>query len=223
MPGEILRKPGPLTAEERARMDEHTAIGARMLERIPFLAPVAPLVRSAHERHDGGGYPDGLAGDEIPRGAMVIATCDAFHAMTSDRTYRKAMSVARRRSRSCEASAGTQFDAGRRRCPGRRARSRRRYSPPAPPRLPSIACSAIRIRPSAAVRAHVAGADADVGAVRADHLDDRADVADLAIVAVVGLDRLHLLRHDFADLALVDRHGLGDYRRATGQLALDET
>jgi putative nucleotidyltransferase with HDIG domain len=93
IPAEILRKPGPLSAEERERMDEHTAIGARMLERIPFLAPVAPLVRSAHERHDGGGYPDGLAGDDIPRGAMVIATCDAFHAMTSDRTYRKAMSI----------------------------------------------------------------------------------------------------------------------------------
>jgi HD-GYP domain-containing protein (c-di-GMP phosphodiesterase class II) len=80
IPGELLRKTGPLTA-----------IGARMLERIPFLAPVAPLVRSAHERHDGGGYPDGLSGEEIPRAAMVIATCDAFHAMTSDRSYREAM------------------------------------------------------------------------------------------------------------------------------------
>ncbi len=90
-------------------MDEHTAIGARMLEKIPFLAPVAPLVRSAHERVDGGGYPDGLAGDRIPRGAMIICTCDAFHAMTSDRTYREAMSreeaIAELR-----ASAGTQFD-----------------------------------------------------------------------------------------------------------------
>ena len=66
IPGEILRKPGPLSAEERERMDEHTAIGARMLERIPFLAPVAPLVRSAHERFDGGGYPDGLAGERDP-------------------------------------------------------------------------------------------------------------------------------------------------------------
>ena len=91
IPGELLRKPGPLTAAERERMDEHTAIGARMLERIPFLAPVAPLVRSAHERFDGGGYPDGLAGAEIPLGAMIIATCDAFHAMTSDRSYRRAM------------------------------------------------------------------------------------------------------------------------------------
>ena len=91
VPGELLRKPGPLTDAERSRMNEHTAIGARMLERIPFLAPVAPLVRSAHERYDGGGYPDGLAGAEIPLGAMVIATCDAYHAMTSDRSYRQAM------------------------------------------------------------------------------------------------------------------------------------
>jgi putative nucleotidyltransferase with HDIG domain len=109
IPAEILRKPGPLTDEERGRMDEHTAIGARMLERIPFLAPVAPLVRSAHERHDGGGYPDGLAGDDIPRGAMVIATCDAFHAMTSDRTYRKAMSVTDAEAELRDHS-GTQFE-----------------------------------------------------------------------------------------------------------------
>ena len=109
VPGELLRKPGPLSEGERARMNEHTAIGARMLERIPFLAPVAPLVRSAHERYDGGGYPDGLRGEEIPRGAMVIATCDAFHAMTSDRSYRRAMpqelAIAELR-----AHAGTQFD-----------------------------------------------------------------------------------------------------------------
>jgi putative nucleotidyltransferase with HDIG domain len=109
VPGELLRKPGPLSPNERVRMDAHTAIGARMLERIPFLAPVAPLVRSAHERFDGRGYPDGLAGAEIPRGAMIIATCDAFHAMTSDRPYRKAMgrepAIAELR-----AGAGTQFD-----------------------------------------------------------------------------------------------------------------
>ena len=109
VPGEILRKPGPLTAAERARMDEHTAIGARMLDRIPFLAPVAPLVRSAHERYDGGGYPDGLAGPEIPRGAMIIATCDAFHAMTSNRSYRRAMGQAEAIAE-LEANAGTQFD-----------------------------------------------------------------------------------------------------------------
>lgn len=108
VPGELLRKPGPLSGEERERMDAHTAIGARMLEKIPYLAAVAPLVRAAHERHDGGGYPDGLAGEEIPRGAMIIAACDAFHAMTSNRSYREAMSredaVAELR-----AGAGTQF------------------------------------------------------------------------------------------------------------------
>jgi putative nucleotidyltransferase with HDIG domain len=109
IPGEILRKPGPLSAEERERMDEHTAIGARMLERIPFLAPVAPLVRSAHERFDGGGYPDGLAGEEIPRGAMIIATCDALHAMTSNRSYRRALD-GEEAVRELEANAGTQFD-----------------------------------------------------------------------------------------------------------------
>lgn len=109
IPGDLLRKPGPLTPEEREAMNAHTAIGARMLERIPFLAPVAPLVRSAHERFDGGGYPDGLAGYEIPRGAMIIATCEAFHAMTSDRPYRRAMSMAEA-IRELRANSGTQFD-----------------------------------------------------------------------------------------------------------------
>lgn len=109
VPAEILRKPGPLDASERELMDEHTAIGARMLQRIPFLAPVAPLVRSAHERWDGGGYPDGLAGEEIPRGAMIIATCDAFHAMTSNRTYRQAMDRPAAIAE-LQAHAGAQFD-----------------------------------------------------------------------------------------------------------------
>ncbi len=159
VPGELLRKPGPLSAEERERMDEHTAIGARMLERIPFLAPVAPLVRSAHERHDGGGYPDGLAGEQIPRGAMIIATCDAFHAMTSDRSYRRAMGLEAAIAELRSQRRHPVRPPGRRR-PGRRAAhpvanlhlsprrrqaSARCYS--APPRLPSIACSAIRIRP----------------------------------------------------------------------------
>jgi putative nucleotidyltransferase with HDIG domain len=108
VPGELLRKPGPLTPAERELMDEHSAIGARILERIGFLAPVAPLVRAAHERFDGGGYPDGLAGAEIPPGAMVIATCDAFHAMTSDRSYRPAMSPAEAITE-LRAHAGTQF------------------------------------------------------------------------------------------------------------------
>ena len=109
VPGELLRKAGPLTPEERENMDAHTAIGARMLARIPFLAPVGPLVRSAHERVDGRGYPDGLKGDEIPRGAMIIAACDAYHAMTSDRSYRMAMDIDTA-IRELRAGAGTQFD-----------------------------------------------------------------------------------------------------------------
>jgi putative nucleotidyltransferase with HDIG domain len=111
IPSEILRKPGPLDPDERARINEHTAIGARMLERIPFLAPVAPLVRSSHEHHDGRGYPDNLAGEQIPRGATVIAACDAFHAMTSDRSYRKAMSLAAAEAE-LRANSGTQFEPG---------------------------------------------------------------------------------------------------------------
>jgi diguanylate cyclase (GGDEF)-like protein/putative nucleotidyltransferase with HDIG domain len=88
---EILQKPGPLEPEEYEEMKAHTVVGAEMLERIPYFAGVHPLVRSSHERWDGAGYPEGLAGEEIPMGARVICACDAFHAMTSDRPYRSAM------------------------------------------------------------------------------------------------------------------------------------
>ncbi|MEA2423019.1 MAG: hypothetical protein QOF55_2118 [Thermoleophilaceae bacterium] len=93
IPSEILDKPDKLTDEEFEQIKQHTVIGARMLERIPFFENVHPLVRSAHERWDGRGYPDGLAASEIPLGARIICTCDAFHAMTSDRPYRSAMPV----------------------------------------------------------------------------------------------------------------------------------
>jgi two-component system cell cycle response regulator len=90
-------------------MRRHTVIGARMLERIPFFADVAPLVRSSLERWDGGGYPDGLAAEEIPLGARIVAAADAFHAMTSDRPYRSALTreAAVAEMRAC---AATQFD-----------------------------------------------------------------------------------------------------------------
>ncbi len=106
---EILRKPGRLTEEEFEEMKKHSEIGARMLERIPGFGPVLILVRAAHERWDGRGYPDGLVGEDIPLGARVIAVCDAFHAMTSDRPYRKALSdeEAKAEMRRC---AGSQFD-----------------------------------------------------------------------------------------------------------------
>jgi diguanylate cyclase (GGDEF)-like protein/putative nucleotidyltransferase with HDIG domain len=88
---EILHKPTRLTEDEYREMQEHTVIGARMLERIPYFAEVHPLVRSSHERWDGGGYPDGAQGEDIPLGARIISACDAFNAMTSDRPYRAAM------------------------------------------------------------------------------------------------------------------------------------
>ena len=73
-------------------MAEHPALGERILLRTPQLEHLAPIVRHEHERWDGGGYPDGLAGEAIPRAARVVCCCDAFHAMTTDRSYRRAMS-----------------------------------------------------------------------------------------------------------------------------------
>ena len=107
--GEILQKPDPLTAEEYEEMKEHTVVGARMLERIPYFADVHPLVCSSHERWDGGGYPDGKVAAEIPLGARIIAACDAFHAMTSDRPYRRAMDR-KEAVGELRRHAGTQFD-----------------------------------------------------------------------------------------------------------------
>ena len=109
IPSEILIKPGPLTEGEFELAKQHSIIGADLLERIPYFAEVHPLVRSAHERWDGSGYPDGLAGEEIPLGARIIGACDAFHAMTSDRPYRTAMTLAEATAR-LRAAAGTQFD-----------------------------------------------------------------------------------------------------------------
>jgi diguanylate cyclase (GGDEF)-like protein/putative nucleotidyltransferase with HDIG domain len=109
IPSEILNKPARLTEEEFELIKQHTVIGARMLERIPFFEHVHPLVRSAHERWDGRGYPDGLATREIPLGARIICACDAFHAMTSDRPYRAAMPVVEAIAE-LRGNAGRQFD-----------------------------------------------------------------------------------------------------------------
>jgi len=106
---EVLRKAGPLTTEEFEEIKQHTVIGAKMLERIPFFAPVRPIVRSAHERWDGHGYPDGLAGEEIPLGARIVCACDAFHAMTSDRPYSQARSE-EEAAAELQRCSGTQFD-----------------------------------------------------------------------------------------------------------------
>ena len=109
IPEAILRKPGSLTGEEIAVMQQHPDIGARILQPVPFFAELVPLVRSSHERWDGRGYPDGLVADEIPLAARIICACDAYSAMTTDRPYRKAMPIetALTELRDC---AGTQFD-----------------------------------------------------------------------------------------------------------------
>ena len=109
IPDAILSKPGPLSEDEWAFMRRHTVIGERILMGAPALAEVAALVRSSHERWDGTGYPDGLAETDIPLGARVIAVCDAYDAMVTDRPYRAAMSseAAVAELRRC---AGTQFD-----------------------------------------------------------------------------------------------------------------
>ena len=109
IPDSILDKPGPLTAEEWAIMRQHTVLGERILSAAPALQEVATVVRSTHERWDGGGYPDGLAGTEIPLGARIVLACDAYHAITSQRPY----SPARSHGEALEglaASAGTQLD-----------------------------------------------------------------------------------------------------------------
>jgi putative nucleotidyltransferase with HDIG domain len=88
----ILKKSGALTTEEFEIMKTHTLKGAMILSTVPDLAPIIPIVRSHHERWDGHGYPDGLAGGDIPLLARIVAVADSFDAMTSDRPYRKAMS-----------------------------------------------------------------------------------------------------------------------------------
>lgn len=92
IPTEILTKPGRLDPAERAVIERHAAAGADLLSGSPSLATVAPVVRWHHERFDGGGYPDGLAGSELPLEAAIVSACDAWDAMTWSRHYRGAMS-----------------------------------------------------------------------------------------------------------------------------------
>jgi diguanylate cyclase (GGDEF)-like protein len=109
IPASILMKPGPLTPDERRVIEGHPELGARILAPIEQLADVRPIVRACHERFDGKGYPDGLEGEAIPLEARIIFAIDAFHAMTSDRPYRRALPREEAFARLEEAS-GTQFD-----------------------------------------------------------------------------------------------------------------
>jgi diguanylate cyclase (GGDEF)-like protein len=109
IPRAILDKPRPLDEPERAFIHTHTLIGERIVLAAPALASTAQLIRSSHERIDGGGYPDGLAGDAIPLGSRIIAVCNAFDAMTSERPYRPTRSAGAA-IEELERNAGTQFD-----------------------------------------------------------------------------------------------------------------
>ncbi len=109
IPDEVLHKAGALDAGEWDIMRQHPIIGERILRAIPGLGGVARIVRHEHERFDGGGYPDGLVGNEIPIGSRIILACDAYHAMTSDRPYRAAMPHAEAVGELAK-NAGAQFD-----------------------------------------------------------------------------------------------------------------
>jgi len=110
IPNEIINKSGPLTDEERAVIETHTVVGEAMLDNVGgVLGEVGKIVRSCHERHDGLGYPDGLARESIPVEARIVACCDAFNAMTTDRPYRLALPLAVALDE-LRTHRGTQFD-----------------------------------------------------------------------------------------------------------------
>ena len=109
IPEAILLKPGPLDDKEWSFMRTHTIIGERIIAAAPALSRVARLVRSSHERWDGAGYPDGLAGEAIPLGSRIIAACDSFDAMVTDRPYSAALNF-EEAIRELKRCAGSQFD-----------------------------------------------------------------------------------------------------------------
>ncbi|HMK92430.1 MAG TPA: HD domain-containing phosphohydrolase, partial [Thermoleophilia bacterium] len=109
VPGHILNKPDRLTDEEFQQIAQHTIIGERIISRIEYLEPIAHIIRAAHERWDGRGYPDRIAGESIPLAARILLVCDAYHAMTSTRPYREAL-PSEHALRELESNSGTQFD-----------------------------------------------------------------------------------------------------------------
>ncbi len=109
VPETVLQKPGDLSADEYAAVMEHSRIGATMIETVPFLRDIVPAVLGHHERWDGSGYPDGLAGEDIPPLARILSVVDAFDAMTTSRPYRSPVSITEAREELMRAR-GTQFD-----------------------------------------------------------------------------------------------------------------
>lgn len=109
IPLEVLEKPGRLDGAEWALIRRHTVTGAQIVESVAELSEVARLIRHSHERWDGGGYPDGLAGADIPFGSRIVFCADAFHAIRSDRPYRRGQS-AQAALGEVERNAGSQFD-----------------------------------------------------------------------------------------------------------------
>jgi HD-GYP domain-containing protein (c-di-GMP phosphodiesterase class II) len=109
IPEAVLSKPGPLTESERRLIEKHPELGERIIAPIDRLQEVRPIVRHCHERYDGTGYPDRVGGEDIPLESRIIFVCDAYHAMTTDRPYRKRL-AAGEALRRLEDGAGTQFD-----------------------------------------------------------------------------------------------------------------
>jgi HD-GYP domain-containing protein (c-di-GMP phosphodiesterase class II) len=110
VPSEILLKPGPLSETEWVQMRRHTIVGGDLVARIDAFAHLAPAVRASHERWDGEGYPDGISGEDIPLAARIIAACDTYDAIVTDRPYRPARTIAQARGELCRV-AGIQLDA----------------------------------------------------------------------------------------------------------------
>ncbi|MGB9847048.1 MAG: HD-GYP domain-containing protein, partial [Desulfotomaculales bacterium] len=108
-PEYILNKPGPLTPDEREIVQRHVSIAEAIINQMPFLRRVAPIILHHHEAFDGSGYPHRLRGEEIPFESRILAIADAFHAMTSDRPYRQAMKT-EEAIEQLKTLAGRQFD-----------------------------------------------------------------------------------------------------------------